>query len=373
MQAERIDLERDILLGLAAEWEEAVARLSRAQRARLRRPQFALAESGGRLGVWDPGRGEIRVSRRFVLGRGWDEVRELLRHEAAHQVADEALGGRGETAHGPAFREACRLLGAHPGASGDFVPLAERIAGETDARQARVSARVRKLLALAASSNRHEAELALLRAREYARRHRVDAGAEGRAFVSVFAGVPGLRHGRDEYQLAALVSAAWEVYAIWVPAWVVGRGRMGTALELSGEPAQVRLAGYAHDFVRRHVATEWERYARDRRLGARRRLDFACGVIEGFRGKLERAGKSPSAGEAVVRTGRDPRLATYLAARYPRRTTIRRGGGRVDPRVHREGVRAGERLVLRAGIEGAPAARPGLAGLLGRGTSTRPG
>jgi hypothetical protein len=52
-----------------------------------------------------------------------------------------------------------------------------------------------------------------------------------------------------------------------------------------------------------------------------------------------------------VRTGVDPRLSRYLAARYPRRTTIRRGGGRVDPRVHRDGVQAGERLVIREGIE----------------------
>jgi hypothetical protein len=352
VEATAIGSERDILLGLAAEWEEAVSRLPRALRARLRRPQFALSGAASRLGVWDAARGQIRIARGFALERGWDEVRELLRHEAAHQVADEALGGRAETAHGAAFHEACRLLGADPGASGEFVPLADRIAGETDPRQARTLSRVRKLLALASSSNRHEAELALLRAREYARRHRVDVDGEQRQFVSAFAGAPALRHGRDEYLLAALVTGAWEVYGIWVPAWVRGRGRMGTALELSGGPAQVRLAGYAHDFVRRHIEAEWGRYNRGRRLGARRRTDFACGVIEGFRGKLERSGKSPSAGEAVVRAGRDPQLSRYLAARYPRRTTIRRGGGRVDPGVHRDGVRAGERLVIREGVEG---------------------
>jgi hypothetical protein len=61
--------------------------------------------------------------------------------------------------------------------------------------------------------------------------------------------------------------------------------------------------------------------------------------------------------EAVVRTGQDPLFAAYLAVRYPRRTKIRRGGGRVDPGVHRDGVRAGERLVIRAGVEGPPPPR----------------
>ena len=357
MAAEQIDLERSILLGLAAEWRESAAALPRRLRERLRRPQFALGDAGRRIGTWDAAREEIRVSRRFALERGWDEVRELLRHEMAHQLADQALGGDGETAHGPAFREACRLLGAHPGASGDFVPLADRLAGETDRARAAHLARVRKLLALASSRNRHEAELALLRAREFARRHRIDARGEEREFACAFAGAPALRHTRDQYLLAGLVTGAWETYGIWVPAWVVGCGRMGTVLELSGTAAQVKLAGYVHEFVRRHIEKEWGDYNRGRRLGARRRTDFACGVIEGFRGTLERGGGKPGVGEAVVRTGRDPEFNAFLAARYPRRTRLSRRGGRIDPRVHRDGVRAGERLVLREGVEGGRPAR----------------
>jgi hypothetical protein len=346
------DLERSVLLGLAAEWREALALVPGRLRDRLRRPQFSLGDAEHRLGAWDPSREEIRVSRRFAFERGWDEVRELLRHEMAHQIADQALAGGAERSHGPAFREACSMLGAHPGASGEFVPLGARLEGDEDPGRARVLARVHKLLALASSRNRHEAELALLRAREFARRHHVDEERGCGDFLSAFAGRPALRHTRDEYQLAALVTRMWEAYAIWVPAWVVERQRMGTVLELSGTPAQVKLAGYVHEFVRRHIATEWARYDAGRRLGARRRTDFGCGVIEGFRGTLERGGKRPAAGGAVVRAAQSPQLAAYLATRYPRRTTIRRGGGRIDPGVHRDGVRAGERLVIHHGVEG---------------------
>jgi hypothetical protein len=357
MEPDQIDLERDILLGLAAEWREVAAALPRRLRERLRRPQFALGDAGRRLGSWNAAREEIRISRRFALERGWDEVRELLRHEMAHQLADQALDGGAETAHGPTFQEACRLLGAHPGASGEFVPLGDRLAGDADPARGRALARLHKLLALASSRNRHEAELALVRAREYARRHHIGEHDTGAGFLSAFAGRPALRHTREEYLLAALVTRTWEAYGIWVPAWVVERGRMGTVLELSGTPAQVKLAGYVHEFVRRYIATEWARYDLGRRLGARRRTDFGCGVIEGFRGTLERGGKSPGAGEAMVRTGRSGPFASYLAARYPRRTTIRRGRGRVDPGVHRDGVRTGERLVIREGVEAPPSPR----------------
>jgi len=346
------EIERAILLGLAAEWREAAAILPRKLRDRLRRPQFSLCDAERRLGSWDPAREEIRVSRQFALERGWDEVRELLRHEMAHQLADQAFAGAVETSHGPAFHEACRLLGAHPGASGEFVPLGARLEGDADPARARVLARVHKLLALASSHNRHEAELALLRARECARRHRVDEHQASAEFLSAFAGRPALRHTREEYLLAALVTRTWEAYGIWVPAWVVERGRMGTVLELSGTATQVKLAGYVHEFVRRHIATEWARYNHGQRLGARRRTDFGCGVIEGFRGTLERGGKGPGGGEAVERTGQDPLFARYLATRYPRRTKISRGAGKIDARVHRDGVRAGERLVIREGVEG---------------------
>ena len=272
-----IDLERSLLLGLAAEWREALAILPRRLRDRLRRPQFSLSDAERRLGVWDPAREEIRVSRRFALERGWDEVRELLRHEMAHQLADQALDGGAETSHGPAFREACRMLGAHPGASGEFVPLGTRLEGDADPGRTRVLARVHKLLALASSRNRHEAELALLRAREFARRHRVDEQQGSEEFLSAFAGRPALRHAREEYLLAALVTRTWEAYGIWVPAWVVERGRMGTVLELSGTPSQVKLSGYVHEFVRRHIAAEWERYDHGRRLGARGGRTSAAG------------------------------------------------------------------------------------------------
>jgi hypothetical protein len=356
------DRERPVLLGLAAEWRAAADGLARRHREALRRPLLALADTGAQLGCWDRARGEIRLSRAFVLAAPWDEVRDLLRHEMAHQLADQAFGGAADTAHGPAFRESCRLLGAHPGASGRFVPLAERLEGGADPVRARAVARVGKLLALAGSRNRHEAELALLRAREFARHHHLDAGGEAEGFVSAFAGSPALRHARDDYLLAALVTRCWDVFGIWVPAWVLGRERMGTVLEVSGAPAQVKLALYAHAFVRRQADAAWAAYGPGRGLGARARVDFACGVVEGFSGTLERGrGAAAARPAALVRTGSDPRLARYLRDRYPRRTAIRRSGGRIDPRVHRDGVRAGERIVLREGLD-APRARGRLLG-----------
>jgi hypothetical protein len=127
------DLERRILHGLALEWDASLDLLTPAERARMRPPLFELADMESRYGQWSAAGRRIVLSRRLVLEHSWDSAREVLRHEMAHQFADEVLGAVGEKAHGPAFRRACERLRADPRASGSLPPLDERLRrGEAD-------------------------------------------------------------------------------------------------------------------------------------------------------------------------------------------------------------------------------------------------
>ncbi len=72
---------------------------------------------------------------------------------------------------------------------------------------------------------------------------------------------------------------------VWVPAYVLEKARMGSALEVSGRPAEVQVAAYAHDVIRRVIQDGWCRQRELKRRGQRSRRDFAVGVIEGFRGQ----------------------------------------------------------------------------------------
>ena len=85
--------ERRILLGLAHEWELACSQLAPAYRARMQKPSFRLADTTRLLGQWSPARREISLSRQLAENHPWDEIREVLRHETAHQLAD-AMPGR---------------------------------------------------------------------------------------------------------------------------------------------------------------------------------------------------------------------------------------------------------------------------------------
>jgi len=354
---EALERERLILRGLACEWEAARALLGSAERARLRRPLFRLQEARRSWGAWAPKKREISLSRELVLCHSWDSVREVLLHETAHQLADEVLGGAREPPHGPAFRRACSMLRVDPGVGESGPPLDVRLRTAPDAAQSGVLSRVRKLMALAGSPNAHEAEAAMAKARQLMEKHQLDLLERGepRPFASLFLGRPALRQPREMYSLALLLQDFYLVQGVWVPAYVLEKGRMGRVLEVSGTRENVQMAAYVHDFVCRFVDARWHRYNRGRRLGRRRKTDYALGVLEGFRRKMEAVPAPPAADArpagALVRP-RDLRLDRYVAGRYPR--LISRGvrGAAEDPGVRRDGERAGRDLVIHRGVRG---------------------
>ena len=360
------DRERTILHGLACEWEATLWILGHAERARMRRPLFRLEDMKTRWGTWSRRRREICLSRELVFNHSWDSVREVLLHETAHQLADEVLGGTGETPHGPAFRRACAMLRADPAACGRRPPLDQRVRLENHPAGDRILGRVRKLMALAGSPNPHEAEAAMAKAHELMERNHLEVleREEPRIFASLFLGRPALRQPREAYALALLLQDFYFVQGIWVPAFVLEKGKMGRVLEAIGTLQNVRVAAYVHDFVRRFVERRWAAYNRDRRLGRRRKTDFTLGVLAGFRQKMEVVGQVDTGSPKDVKTlerVRDAQLDRYMAERYPHVFRRSLPGALQDPRVRAAGEREGRELVIHKGVHG----RQSLGRLLG--------
>ena len=352
------ELERRILHGLACEWERAIGILNPSHREKMRPPLFALRDLNGRWGTWSGERREISLGRQLVLNYSWASVREVLLHEMAHQMAEEVLGGREETSHGPVFQQACHLLRANPKASDRYSPLDDHISHEPHDGQDRILVRVKKLLALAESPNRHEAEAAMAKAHELISRHNLDLlrTDKKKEFISLLVGKPALRHFVEDYALANLLQDFYFVRGIWVPCYVPEKEKMGRALEINGTISNVRIAGYVHDYVRRFIEMKWKGYNPAGALNRYRLSDFAQGIVEGFRSKLESKEEDwKKNGEtfALIRK-EDPLLKRYLAYRYPHTAAIKTGRGIQDPRVRRDGKRIGKDLVISKGVtEGA--------------------
>ncbi len=349
------ELERRILHGLICEWKNAVAFLSSALRTRLTLPGFELRDFDKRWAEWNRERRVMAFSRKLVMNYPWMTVREVLLHELAHQVTDELLGGTDQP-HGVRFQEACRFLNADPRAAGDYPSLYE--AGNTGGldENDRILLRVKKLLALSASSNRHEAELAMTKVHETIARYHIDllSGTADRQYSSLCLGEPQLRQAAHEYALSRLLQDYYFVEAVWICAYVVDRGRMGRILEISGTTENVKMAGYVYDFLKRVIKDQWKVFRKGRSLTSGRQVDFALGLLSGFSEKLktrdhELETESPATYALMKRD--DVQLAAYMKARHPRLRKTSGSGRRIDEKVHRAGQAVGRNTILSKPIE----------------------
>jgi hypothetical protein len=347
-------LERRILHGLALEWDIALWYLDAAVRQRAQKPTFSLRNMGHRLGTWSLNRKEISLDRQFVMTHPWAAVREVLHHEMAHQIADEVLGGQDETAHGPLFRQACRYLRIDSAATANYAGLTDSPPATPDYCEDRVLSRIRKLLSLAKSQNAHEADAAMLKAHELIAKYHVDLLRLEikRSYVSRLVSTPELRHTREKYQLASLLQTFYFVQGIWVPAYVIEKGKMGRALEISGTARDVDLAAYVYDFVLGFIESQWRIYSRGGSHRRRRKIDFAVGVVAGFHEKLNSQKKHLIQTESTyaLMEREDPCLKNFMAYKHPRTARVHHKPMLPDRGVLTDGIEIGRKLVVFRGI-----------------------
>lgn len=329
-------LEPRYLRAVAAEWR----RFNEYQlRGALKMPAFELVDSAEHLGRWNRGSRTISLSRALVHREPWGVVAEVLRHEIAHQYAHEVLGAIDETAHGPAFRQVCARLGVDPAAAG--LP-------EPSAADARVHRRVEKLLALAGSDNRHEAEAAMAEARRLLLVHNLDAPPS--TYTWRHLGKPTGRVAPWWRQLAALLAEHFFVETLWVQVFDVASDDWRTVLEVCGTPGNVDMAAWVHDWL---IDTAERHWRRERgglgKGGAADRARFFGGVVRGFQERLAE-GARKSQEEGLVWVG-DPGARRYLGERHGRlrsvRYTIKSGDA-----AWKAGLAHGRELVLHKPVHG---------------------
>jgi hypothetical protein len=346
----RQNLERRILHGIACEWETARAYLSPAQHEFMRRPLFAIKDLKDQWGHWSSTKREITLSCKLVFNYPWDSIRDVLLHETAHQIAHQVLRATSETAHGPAFKRACAILGIEPVASSSYVPLQDRLlchsAGEHDRRKIRI----KKLLALAESHNRYEAEAAMLKAHELIAKYNItNLGQDSHDdLISVFIGKPALRHPKETYFLSNLIQDFYFVRGLWISAYVMQKAKMGRVLEISGRIENIKLASYVYDFIRHTIDAHWSDYNQSKKFNRYRKSDFAVGVIEGFRNKLTDYARQQSTRKiyrAVIRKT-DSSLAQYFDYRYPHTVNIRKKVSHQNETILADGKKIGRKLVI---------------------------
>lgn len=350
------ELERRMLHGLMFHWEDMVGWLDPSWQRAMQKPLISIRDLKNRHGYWSPERKEIALSRSLVLNHSWDAVLEVFYHEMAHQFAHQVLNAFEETPHGKAFQTACFHLRANPEASDNYPPLDERLMSDSVSDQDKILIRVKKLLALAGSQNRHEAEAAMAKAHELIAKHNIEIIEKNkhREFLSIFLGRPALRHTREIYNLASLLESFYFVKCIWIPSYVPEKEKMGRVLEITGTIQNLRIASYVHDVMRNYIESEWEKYNKKRGLNFYRKIDYAVGIVRGFHRKLE--SQQSSLGNIPLRINalaklQDTQLDNYYHYRYPKIVRSGTGSSNADSNVISDGIKTGKKLVISKGIE----------------------
>jgi hypothetical protein len=323
----------------------------------LRSPEIRISDSTRRLGQWDLARRRIELSRSLFVKESWGTVLEVLKHEMAHQYVHEIVGRIDEPSHGPAFREVCERLGIDARAAGvPDVPADEARDGRE--QHVKVLERIAQLLALAQSTNVHEAHNATSLAQKLMLKYNVESAALGARGGYEFRhlGAPSGRITESERLLSIILGQHFFVEVIWVPVYRPLEKKRGHVLEICGTRPNLEMASYVHAFLSRAAENLWAEHKRVNGIkGNRDRRTYLSGVMDGFRDKLQAETKQHRE-QGLVWVG-DADLSKYFRKRHPHiRHT--RAAGPARNAAHGAGRSAGRRLVLHRGMGDGPSAGP---------------
>lgn len=316
-------------------------------------------------GSWRSGQRVLSLNPRLVE-RGWGTLVEVLKHEMAHQYVEEILGAGDEGPHGSTFRRVCAERGIDAAATSDLpsdTPASEvAVQNPLESPELAVLRKIEGLLALAKSDNRHEAEVAMTKARRLMLRYNLSTvGSSRYSFRHI--GKPTGRRMAWERALANLLSDYFFVSIIIVPVYRPKERKRGSVLEACGSPANLEMAAYVHDFLVSSAEALWRQHKREQEFRADRdRQSFLYGVMSGFSDKLKKE-TVKNQQEGLIWLG-DPELDAYFRQRHPHVRQVS-GRGRVQRDAFIRGHEAGGRIVLHRGVSAGHSS--GMTRLLGSG------
>jgi hypothetical protein len=339
------------------------------RRVSLRNVVIELVDSETFWGRWFHETRTIQMSRKLISQYPWFQVVAILKHEMAHQYVDEMMIGvrDRETAHGASFRAACEILGVPSEFSGASVNLSEHTldwrAEKRDDVTEKMLDRVRKLLALATSTNEHEAALAMNRVREIYAKYNIEH-APAQEFVHLVISTGSQRMEIFEKKIAGILIGHFFVEVILGHQYDAKSSQHHRTLILIGRRENVLMAEYVYHFLREQ-SLSLVRTVPGARMDRVTKKSFRLGILEGFREKLAAAETAPAAGatvgapaeanpisRALVTFKKDRELKNYIAKIYPRLRSSSSGSQQMDRSAYAAGKQAGGKITLNKPVSG---------------------
>jgi hypothetical protein len=372
-QFEESEWDRLIVIRLYKHYENIIW----AHKIKLRSVAIRLMESTTHWGTWDSENRTIWISRKLIKDCPWFCVESILRHEMAHQYCSEFLQSN-ERPHGDLFKKACERLGVPREFRGATVGLQETLldwkAQKQDDESERLFSKVQKLLALATSSNEHEALLAMNKVREIYAKHNLDKYQGGdhekskENMAHVFISHKKKRIEAHQDKIAGILVGHFFVKVLFSREFDSRTLQEYKSIQLIGTRENVLMAEYVYYFLLQQ--TDFLIRELKKKKHGLTRLEaksYRLGVLQGFSEKLVQMDKqlknaplAPRSGgsdrdtvtfeKALAAIDSDKSLEDYVATVFPRLVNASSHTQYVDSSIYSEGKVAGKRITLHKAV-----------------------
>lgn len=365
------DWDRNVIAQLYREYRLVLSQ----HKVSLRPVAIQLFDSRVTWGQWDPLSRTILISRRLIQDYAWFYVQGILRHEMAHQWVHDVCGPESaqQPPHGEWFQLACRYLGV----TNEFCRASVRLQEtELDWRKenrvesaSKLLEKVQKLLALATSSNEHEALLAMEKVRELYAKYQLEKATQNdqTQFVHLPIFTEKKRFEAFQDRILSILVGHFFVEVITSRLFNAQHNDYFKMIELVGTRENVLMAEYVYYFLMQQ-SDFWVRETIKQSNTPISRLDrksLKLGILEGFSEKLSRSERKSSTpppfrqgsapgestaisviGTALTRFKNDPALKGYLAKVYPRLSYRSGAEQSIDPSYYQRGKSIGQSITL---------------------------
>ena len=333
-------------------------------------PAFRISDSRLTLGSWSPDTRTISISSILIHEYSWDTVINVLKHEMAHQYVHESLGRGMEQPHGPAFIESCEKLGVsypYNAATGDSPKIfTDTNQHCSDSEYNNKLNKVRKMLSLAGSANKHEAVAAMSKANSFIRKYNLERldKVEQSWYSYEIKNTGKKRLGIIERRIASLLMDYFYVDIVYSELFDAEKAVFHKTIELLGSMENVSFASHVYDFLRQRVEFLWKNYKKAFHSPGKLRKTFILGLLQGFRQKLEKEEKKQSISAGIsadignyktissLVIAKDPGLSEFIAKRFPRLRKVQYGkSGIYCSNTYSAGKTEGKKITIHKAVK----------------------
>lgn len=297
------------------------------------------------LGYFDPEFFEIGLHEK-LMHTSKEQLRDVIRHELAHYMTFINCGTQ-VAPHGDEFRAFCIKIGWGEGVYRATMCLKD-LSDPSLSEESPLFRKIKKLMALASSSNQNEAESAMIKSQQLLLKHNLES-----TYLESSEEKVSLKRIMQQKTRNAKMRSIGKILETFFVNVIFHSGREHVYLAILGSAINIEIAEYVAHFLDHEMDNLWNetRKSHPKLKGLVAKNSFFLGIAKGYSNKIEALKRSYTQDEKqsliVIEKALD--LATAMA--YPRLTSLSSHNSHCK-NSSALGEKVGNQLHIKQGIPG---------------------